>query len=108
MKASFGSALNAAAPTAEVRRNARRFQYVSDEFPTPLNREFWDAIREFESGMRFLVATHSVGAGQLELCTNSGFRFERELSCLEIPLKFDCGKRFAIEKSLRVFALRVQ
>ena len=44
-------------PTAEVRRNARRFQYVSDGFHAPLSRAFLDAIREFESEMRFLVGT---------------------------------------------------
>jgi len=45
-----GNFANLQAPTAEVRRNARLFQYVSDEFPTPLNREFLDAIREFLPG----------------------------------------------------------
>jgi hypothetical protein len=51
---------------AETRREAKRFQYVLDEFPTPLNREFLDAIREFclgirefESGIGFLVGTGS-------------------------------------------------
>jgi hypothetical protein len=34
-----GNFANLQAPTAEVRRNASRFQYVSDEFPTPVQHE---------------------------------------------------------------------
>ena len=52
-----GNFANLQAPTAEVRRNAGLFKYVSDEFPAPLNRESLYAIREFERGKRFLAGT---------------------------------------------------